>query len=190
MFNSAIGLETGKSRTKGHDALQAWMAGQGLQPYLPQLAVMSSYNIGLQYDVAQGRLKWPAAALEAVRMFEQPLVFHYNGYHYAQQPGALRWGEVGQDALPMEQMAGYLGRTLAWLKEEGVQAPWMLVDEPPYGSGERWSQAVEDRVVKFVKAARAGGWTVGGGGAGSVTVCVLGGQGGRGALDSECQAYA
>lgn len=161
MLNTAIGLETGKSRTQGHNALQGWMAEHGLQPYLPQLAALASYNIGLQYDAGQKRLKWPAAAVEAVRAFAEPMVFHYNAYHYAQQPGALRWNGRGQDALGLDEMAEYLRWTRLWLQGEGVLAPWILVDEPPHGGSERWSAAVEDRISKFAKACLAAGWRVG-----------------------------
>lgn len=160
---TAIGLETGRKRTQGHDALQGWMAEHGLQPYLPQLVALASYNIGLQYDAGQKRLKWPAAAVEAAKAFAEPMVFHYNAYHYAQQPGALRWEGQSQDALPISMMTSYLAQTRQWLTTNGIALPWMMVDEPPPPTGinNRWTQEIEDRIIKFVQAAQASGWTVG-----------------------------
>lgn len=161
MIHTAIGLETGDARLPGHNALQGWMAEHGLQPYLPQLATLRTYNLALQFDVQRRALNWPAAAVKAVLPFAHPMVWYYGKYHYAQQPRAVRWGETDQDEITAGVMTGYMRDTLRWFSDQGITRPWLFVDEPPHASGDRWVLEVDERIYKFVNAAVDAGWKVG-----------------------------
>ena len=156
---TAIGLETGAGRTEAHNGLQEWLANNGLQPYLPQLAEQMSYNIATNF--AGDGLNWDAATLDAVRKFPHPMIFHYNGFYYSTRPSALRWEGRSQDQLSIGLLTSYLAKTRQWLAANGIARPWIMVDEPPPDTSERWTQEIEDRIIKFVQAAQAAGWTIG-----------------------------
>ena len=157
---TAIGLETGQKRTKGYDALQDWMAQNGVQPYLPQLRVLESGNISLQFDCSKG-LKWPKTVQKAVLAFAHPLVFHYNNYFYRERPDTVKWCGTPQDEVDEVGTTEVLKRLLASLTGMGIEHPWMFVDEPPPMGNPRWAQSVEDRITKFVRCGVAAGWTIG-----------------------------
>ena len=161
MIDTAIGLSTGKNRLRGHNELQLWMAENGLKPYLPQLSELSSYNIALYYDVASKTMNWPPAAIAATAMFEGPMIFHYNSYHYAKNPRAMKWGTKTQDELDVETMSAYLLNTRLWFESVNVKRGWMMIDEPPPEKSERWSLPVDDRITKFIMSSLYAGWKVG-----------------------------
>lgn len=159
LMPTAIGLETGAARTQAHNGIQQWMSENGLSPYLPQLAEQLSYNIGIQYE--NDGLNWSPEVIAEVQKFPHALIFHYNEFHYKERPSALRWEGKPQDALTEAQIADYLGYTRQWLVRNGIPRPWMLVDEPPPPGSDRYTEAIEARVLKFSRAALASGWLLG-----------------------------
>lgn len=162
MIPTAIGLGSGSAmHVAVRRMLQAQMAEVGLQPYFPQLAYERSYNLWKQAGAGTGRLAWKERTWEAVRTFPEPLLFSYNRYYYAQQPGALRLGGVAQDDLTWQGMSERMAQVMDGLQEQGVRAPWVLVDEPPHERSARWTYAQDVRIQKFFLAAHFAGWTVG-----------------------------
>lgn len=169
MIQTAIGLPTDRKGVQAWGDAQDALHDAGMAPYMPQLRYGASYNLAAAFDPITGGLAyrkdhphgWTPAMIAETRRFEQPMVYSYGGYWYASKPGALAWGGIGQDALTLEQMTGYLSLTLDWFQQQGISQPWILIDEPPHHVKYGWTQAIEDRVVKFTKAAMTAGWTVG-----------------------------
>lgn len=159
---TAIGLGSASSMRIGvRRNLQAYLARVGLQPYFPQLAYETTYNLWKQADAQTGKLNWKERTWDAVRAFPNPLLFSYNRYYYTTRPDALRLGGIAQDDLSWQQASKHMALVLDDLHNHGVKAPWLLVDEAPHEGSPRWTQAQDYRILRLLSAAVYAGWTVG-----------------------------
>lgn len=143
-----------------------WLYDHGIQACLPFLSHVSSYNMGLMWDDRKGKMRWNAAAIAEAARFDPCMVYHYNDYYYRNHPEVLRWTlagedtdtEINQDDILPPEMVGVMARQKAWMEMNGIEHPWILIDEPPPSSSERWSSEVESRIMKFAWAAKYAGF--------------------------------
>lgn len=169
MLPTSIGLPTDRRGNLTFDLIQDDLYRRGLTPYMPQLRYGRTYNLGMGYDHRTKGMYgqehpygWSPAMIAETARFQHPMVFLWGYYWYLDRPDVLRWGDgLTVDGCSFEQLTEYLGNTLRWFHSVGIPDPWIGVDEPPHHVIYGWTQALEDRVVKFITAATNAGWTVG-----------------------------
>jgi hypothetical protein len=141
-----------------------WLVDNGLQPYTPQVHYGDTANLAWGWLASKGRMEWSAESIALAQRCAHPLVMNYHPYFYDTNWGTVRWQHfpyLNQDTLSLEIMTVLLADQRDWFVNNGMPNAWVLVDEPPpKANADRWSQQIENRIIKFVQALTYAGWPV------------------------------
>lgn len=165
--NTSVGitLDSSTFNTAYYRMYQDWLLDNGFGVYLPQLARLTSKNIFSQYSGTTLGLTWSTTVQAEVKRMPRPMVFHYNNYYSETNPASVAFQINGvnynQNTATLEQLTFVLGNIRTWLVSKGITTPYIMIDEPPPDTNQDWTQAIEDRIIKFCTAAMTAGWDVG-----------------------------
>lgn len=148
--------------------IQDFLARHGLQPYLPQCALLKTAHLGEHYQAGKG-LQWPEAVWEEVKRFSHPMIAHLGAYwlEYSLDGPASHWrwrDANGQmltfDSASDKQLVQFWRDIRASCIARGIE-PWVMIDEPPFSVREGRTPAVFRRIQKVVATLREAEMVVG-----------------------------
>jgi hypothetical protein len=173
MIPTAIGI-TKKNHPFGsaqRRLIQDFLMQHGLQPYMPQCAYLSDGNIASAYTHGVGLTTWSEAAWTAVKLFSDPMIFHFGGYWLGYgstiSPSSFRWkggdGKIRTLDLSTEEELTQFWSDIGRQMDEKRVSPgrWVMIDEPPHTGKYGLTPEIEARVKKVVACLVRAGWRVG-----------------------------